>query len=270
MTTLTERQRRELEYHDAKHAQTHAAPAVDYRLVQSGKRRWWNQVWQMYSEVLRSNLAGKRVLVIGCGFGEDCCLLAAAGAEVYGFDLSPDSIRKAREHAARDGHKIDLRVMPAETLDYPPAFFDAVVARDILHHVDISAAMAEVVRVCKPGAIAIVNEVYTHSIADRIRNSWIVREFLYKRLVRVVYGNKKPYITEDERKMNERDIALVRERVSASRTRYFDMAINRVLPPTVTALNVLDYLALNLVQPLARLLGGRILITGRLKRIIPT
>jgi 2-polyprenyl-3-methyl-5-hydroxy-6-metoxy-1,4-benzoquinol methylase len=265
--TLTDRQRRELAYHDSKHAAEYReiAARVDYALVKSAKRLWWNQIWQMYDEVLAANLAGKRVLVVGCGFGTDCCLLAAAGAEVYGFDLSPDSIRLARECAERDGHKIDLRVMPAERLDYPPAFFDAVLARDILHHVDIRATMAEVARVCKPGAIAIVNEVYTHSLADRIRNSHIVREFLYKRLVGVVYGDRKPYITEDERKMSERDIALVEERVAASRTRYFDMAINRVLPSTIKLLNVLDYLALNLARPLARFLGGRILITGRLQ-----
>lgn len=264
MNELTDRQRRELEYHNAKHAETYrdVAMRIDYSLVTSSKRKWWNQVWQMYSEVLRANLKGKRVLVIGCGFGVDCCLLAAIGAEVYGFDLSPDSIRIAREVAERDGLVIDLRVMPAETLDYPSAFFDAVIARDILHHVDIPATMTEVARVCKPGAVAIINEVYTHSLADRIRNSWLVREVLYKRLVGIVYGGRKPYITEDERKMSERDIAQVQERVTPTRTRFFDMAINRVLPSTWTPVNVLDYLSLSVARPLGRLLGGRILITG--------
>jgi len=267
MTALTDRQRRELEYHDAKHAEAYreVATRIDYALVKSTKRRWWNQVWNMYSEVLRADLSGKRVLVIGCGFGGDCCLLAAIGAEVYGFDLSPDSIRIARECAARDDLKIDLQVMPAESLSYPDGFFDAVVARDILHHVDIPASMAEVVRVCKPGAIAIINEVYTHSLADRVRNSWFVREFLYKRLVNIVYGGRKPYITEDERKMNEHDIARVKARVEVTRERYFDLAINRVLPSTWTAINVVDYLVLNLFRPLSRLFGGRILLTGRMK-----
>lgn len=266
MPALTDRQRRELEYHDAKHAETyHASVKLDYSVVTEPKRRWWNQMWQMYDEVLRADLRGKKVLVIGCGFGDDCCRLAKAGADVYGFDLSPDSIRVAKECAARDGFKMDLQVMPAETLNYPNGFFDAVVARDILHHVEIPIAFAEVLRVCKPGAIAIINEVYSHTLIDRIRNSWFVRDVLYKRLVNMVYGGKKPYITEDERKMTQHDIVALKRSVNVSRTRYFDMAINRVLPSSVTIINVIDYLVLNALRPIAGVLGGRILLTGRLK-----
>jgi ubiquinone/menaquinone biosynthesis C-methylase UbiE len=263
---LTDRQQRELSYH-ADHAAAYRRhyDAIDYSLVtQTDRRRWWNQAWAMYTEVLKQDVAGKRVLVVGCGFGDDCFQLARVGARVYGFDLSPELLEVGRQVAAREGLEIDFRQLPAEQLDYPDGFFDAILVRDILHHVEIPQAMSELVRVSRPGAVAVINEVYTHSLIDRIRYSWFVREVLYKRMVRIVYGADKPYITEDERKMNEHDIALVlRGLEPRPRTRFFDMAVNRVLPAHTRALNILDHVVLNFaMRPVAHYLGGRILMTA--------
>jgi hypothetical protein len=164
----------------------------------------------------------------------------------------------------REGLEIDLRQLAAEKLDYPDDFFDAILVRDILHHVEIPQAMAELVRVARRGAVAVINEVYTHSLVDRVRYSWLVRDVLYTRMVRVVYGADKPYITEDERKMNERDIAVVlRSLEPRPRTRFFDMAVNRVLPSRMRTLSMADHVVMNVVlRPVAHYLGGRILMTG--------
>src|SRR5438552_18440277 len=48
-------------------------------------------------------LEGKRVLDYGCGTGENACLLAACGAQVTAFDLSPASISEARRRAEAHG-----------------------------------------------------------------------------------------------------------------------------------------------------------------------
>ncbi len=264
---LTERQQREVDYHE-EHARELARDYdhIDYELVTSPRRRWWNQAWSMYDELLRTPLEGKRVLVVGCGFGDDCFRLAKAGAEVHGFDLSPALLAVGRSVAQREGLAIEFREMPAERLDYPDDFFDLIVARDILHHVEIPAALAELRRVARPGARMLVNEVYTHSALDRIRHSRFVRGVLYERMVRLVYGERRPYITADERKMDERDMQRVREALQVDFERHFDLLVNRVLPAGITAFNVIDYLVLNLLQPLARRLGGRALLAGEVRK----
>ena len=264
---LTDRQRREVEYHE-QHARDLAGDyqQIDYELVTASRRRWWNQAWSMYDELLRRPLAGRRALVVGCGFGDDCFRLAKAGAEVHGFDLSPALLEVGRGVARREGMDIAFREMPAERLDYPDDHFDLIVARDILHHVEIPAALAELRRVARPGARMLVNEVYTHSAVDRIRHSRFVREVLYERMVRLVYGERRPYITADERKMDERDMRLVRESLDVDFERHFDLLVNRVLPADVTALNVLDFLLRNASQRFARRLGGRALLAGRVRK----
>ena len=53
----------------------------------------------------------------------------------FAFDLSPDSFAIAL--AQFEHLDIAFAEMAAETLDYEDDFFDAIVARDILHHVDV-------------------------------------------------------------------------------------------------------------------------------------
>ena len=131
---------------------------------------------------------------------------------------------------------------------------------------EIPATLAEIRRVSRPGARLLVNEVYTHSGIDRIRHSRFVREVLYERMVRIVYGARRPYITADERKMNEHDMAQVRGAMHVEFERHFDFLVNRVLPADITACNVVDFLMLNAATPLARRLGGRALVAGTVRK----
>ena len=50
----------------------------------------------MYEYLVNCGLMDKRVLVVGCGFGDDALRLAKLGAKVNAFDLSPDSLEIAR------------------------------------------------------------------------------------------------------------------------------------------------------------------------------
>ena len=190
-SNLTDRQRREVEYH-REYAATQASitrERVPYEIIAGG--RWWNQGWEMVAALNRGGIEGRRVLVVGCGFGTDSLLLAKMGADVFGFDISPESLEIAQKKASTEGAKIDFRILPAERLDYPDQYFDVILAHDILHHVDIPAAMNELRRVAKPGARLVVNEVYTHSIPERIRRSWVVDRLFYPLVRRVIYGKKK-------------------------------------------------------------------------------
>ena len=184
------------------------------------------------------------------------------GAEVYAFDLSPDCLEIAKKTANTEGLNIFFSEMPAENLKYNEDYFDCVVARDILHHVDIPKAMKEIMRVSKNGAIFITNEVYTHSAINRIRKSKIVEKWIYPKMVKFIYKGQEPYITADERKLTENDIGLLKKFLTDIRIEYFNFFINRVLADDLIFFAKIDRIALIIMKPFARFLAGRILLKG--------
>ena len=264
---LTGRQRRELEYHreHAKRYQHLLDKPMSWDVIERPSRRWWNAYWQMYAYLVACDLKDKRVLVVGCGFGDDALRLAKLGAQVSAFDLSADSLFLAKKLANREGLNVSFEQMPAEMLRYDDNFFDCVIARDILHHVDIPLTMSEIVRVSKPNALLVVNEIYSHSFMDRIRHLAIVRRILYPRMQRMIYGEGKPYITQDERKLNEVDIREIEKPLHArDLDKHFNLLVTRIVPDRFEFLAKIDRLLLVILKPFARFLSGRILFSARI------
>ena len=269
---LTERQERERSYHES-YAREHAGMAVApvaLDIISPGPRRPWNGHWAAYDELMALGLAGKRVLVPGCGFGDDAIRLALLGAEVHASDLSPDLLEIARERAVRAGvgapgeGQIVFSVAPAEATGYGAGFFDVVYFNDILHHVDIPAAVAETRRVAKPGAAVVANELYTHSSLQRVRDSRFVTRVLYPRMTRVIYGTDRPYITEDEHKIDEDELAVLEGILAPGmRHRYFMMLCGRVMSHRKPALAKFDQALLGMLGGLGRVTAGRVLLVGR-------
>jgi ubiquinone/menaquinone biosynthesis C-methylase UbiE len=265
--TLTDRQRREFEFHTA-HARSVAeqSRSINYEPVTSPVRRWWNAHWDSWTFLRGLQLRGQRVLVVGCGAGSDALLFAKLGAVVSAFDLSPDMLAHGIRLAKQDGLSVDFAAMAAENMEYQTSTFDIVFCRDILHHVDIPATMNEIVRVAKPGALLFVNEIYSHSITNLIRHSRPVERALYPMMQRFIYKGQKPYITEDERKMTERDVAEVRSHFGTLQyCKYFNFLVTRIVPDRFRSLNKLDRIALKLLGPLGYFLAGRIVFVGRLQ-----
>lgn len=90
----------------------------------------WNLV---YDTVRPGKVAGKRVLVVGCGRGGDAHFIhryLRAGA-VFGVDVSRASIEACRRAYARPG--LSFQVGDAERLPFPPGSFDAVVSVESSH-----------------------------------------------------------------------------------------------------------------------------------------
>ncbi len=84
---------------------------------------------------LLPDLHGKRVLDLGCGFGEHCKLFLERGAKkVVGIDIS----RKMLEAAKRDNSdpKIEYRLLPMENLAELTETFDLVISSLALHYVE--------------------------------------------------------------------------------------------------------------------------------------
>lgn len=98
---------------------------------------------------------GLRVLEIGVGLGADHESFAAAGAELYGIDLTPRAIEHTRARLEQAGLSSTLRVADAEALPFPDRHFDRVYAWGALHHSPNTAqAIDEVWRVLRPGGRA--------------------------------------------------------------------------------------------------------------------
>lgn len=265
---LTDRQQRELDYHReyAEDNREMLNEPFNFDVVESGPRRWWNQYWAMFTYLLNKDLTGKNVLVIGCGFGEDALNLAKAGANVKAFDLSPESVEISRQRAAKEGLDIEFRQMVAEKLDYEDNYFEVIVARDILHHVEIPAAFNEIMRVSKPGGILCFNEIYSHSLLHRIRYSKFIDQWLYPKMISFVHGSDKPYITEDEERLTEKEVNLLLSKMgSIEEKQYFNAVITRLIPDRFPLLSKIDHKILGLLSPIAHTLGSRVLIGGVIK-----
>jgi SAM-dependent methyltransferase len=120
-----------------------------------------------YSELLRSreglagapewptlrallpDLAGRRVIDLGCGFGWFCRFAREAGAaEVLGLDVSQNMLARACETTADPA--IAYRQADLERLDLPPAAFDLVYSSLVLHYIEGLAGLLAGVR----GALA--------------------------------------------------------------------------------------------------------------------
>lgn len=157
--------------------------------------------------------------------------------------------------------------MPAEKLEYENDFFDCIIARDILHHVDIPVSIQEAVRVARNGAILVVNEIYTHSSVDRIRRWRVVDRYLYPAMQKFIYGTDDPYLTPQERKLNERDVAeIAKPPPTLELEKHFNVFVARLVPDRFDLSAKVDRLLLILLKPFARFLAGRILLAGRISK----
>jgi SAM-dependent methyltransferase len=103
---------------------------------------------------------GARVLEVGCGPGHLSIRLARHhGFDVTGIDLDPAMIARARANADRpgEGRRPSLLVGDAAALAFPDRSFDLAVSTLSMHHwADPTAGLAEIGRVLRPGARALV------------------------------------------------------------------------------------------------------------------
>ncbi len=140
---------------------------------------------------------GDRVLDVGCGTGDTIAQLAgmvAPHGRAIGVDASEAMVAEARKRAARSGLPTEFRTSDAHRLDFPDSQFDACTAeRLFIHLADPAQALAEMVRVVKPGGRIVVRESDLDMIAidaadrptsraigtlfaDSVRNGWIGRQ----------------------------------------------------------------------------------------------
>lgn len=106
----------------------------------------WDEV--LDALVRLGRLDDGRVLDVGCGTGLAAEALAARGARVWGVDPSPAMLAVARGRTLPGGGVKQAR---AERLPFKPGWFDGVLMRQVVQHLDRPAAFREAFRVLRPG-----------------------------------------------------------------------------------------------------------------------
>ncbi|HET7770788.1 MAG TPA: methyltransferase domain-containing protein [Chloroflexota bacterium] len=99
---------------------------------------------------------GVRALELGCGTGEYTERLVAAGASLSALDLVPELVAVARRRPGLAG--VAWLLGDAEQLPLPDGALDAVVGNAVLHHLRLGPALAEIVRVLRPGGRCALTE----------------------------------------------------------------------------------------------------------------
>jgi SAM-dependent methyltransferase len=118
--------------------------------------------------------AGRRVLDVGCGVGNDLSRFARHGAEVVGVDLAPRSIEFARTNFRQRDLAGEFHVMNGEQLGFSDDSFDVVFCHTVLHFTPEPRRMVqEIHRVLRPGGEAILMTVNRRSWLNLLQ--WVMQ-----------------------------------------------------------------------------------------------
>ena len=152
----------------------------DWKIAKSpaGTREFFEEIEEYRYEKLDylpdaigfERFAGKTVLDLGCGVGNDLARFAKAGATVTGVDLAEHSVQLAQDNFRFRGLEGEFLQMNGEQLSLPDNSFDAVFCHTVLHFTPNPAAMIkEIHRVLKPGGEAILMTVNRRSWMNLLR-----------------------------------------------------------------------------------------------------
>jgi SAM-dependent methyltransferase len=124
--------------------------AADYDRLRPADSNWVRLLEEIRAQ---ADVAGRRILDVGCGTGRVSIALAEKAAEVVGVDPSEEMLAEAR---ARARGSVAFERGRAEALPFPDGRFERVVARLVVHLVDRVRALPEIRRVLGPGGRLVV------------------------------------------------------------------------------------------------------------------
>jgi ubiquinone/menaquinone biosynthesis C-methylase UbiE len=141
-------------------------------LVTKRSLPWRKKMWQ--------SVGNSKVLEVGVGTGVNIDLWPPE-AQVTGIDFSPRMLKQAQKRVDKLGREADLRLGDVQSLDFPDATFDVVIATFLFCSVpDPILGLREVGRVLRPGGRILLLEhmispnPFLAAIMDAL-NSLVVR-----------------------------------------------------------------------------------------------
>ena len=107
--------------------------------------------------VREGDLAGRKVVDIGCGTGRTAAALVERGSRVWGVEPSPEMAAVARERLST------VKSAPAEHLPFKDGWFERALMQLVIHLLDRPQAFAEARRVlAADGRLVVVTFDMTH------------------------------------------------------------------------------------------------------------
>lgn len=119
--------------------------------LKNGLKRPHRFVEKPAMESILPDLTSKRILLLGCGSGDETILLEKYGAKnMIGIDISEQSILLARESYPN----YDFKVADMHNLPFEDKVFDFVYSSLAIHYAkDIGNVLKEICRVLRPGGV---------------------------------------------------------------------------------------------------------------------
>lgn len=168
---------------DAHAAATYDAMAEDYHTAVAESERPYNSLYERPAIIsMLPDVAGKRVLDVGCGSGPLSAWLASRGADVVGFDASAKMVRLAEK---RNIEHASFRVADlAQPLDFlTDRSFDVAVASLVMHYLhDWVMPLRELRRILRPdGELIISTHHPAQDIELSVTGNYFAIELLHER-----------------------------------------------------------------------------------------
>jgi ubiquinone/menaquinone biosynthesis C-methylase UbiE len=175
MASLTDRKRKELEFHDADR-DAGKIVTLDKETHEKiyGNRKYYDATGLSKDYVdawIRESVRGKVFLDYACGNGRDAIKAAKWGAALsIGLDISRVSVENAKREAAAQGVQGNTRFVQAdaENTMLPDNSVDLVICSGMLHHLDLSYAFPELRRILKPGGRILAMEALNYNPAIKL------------------------------------------------------------------------------------------------------
>ena len=138
---------------------------------------YWAELWPAglaLAEALHDDLAGVRVVELGCGLGVPSLVASARGAKVTAVDWAADAIALLRENAARNG--LELEAVRADWRSFNGAF-DLALAADVLYEArNVDPLVELVLRLAPRALVGLAGRPCEREFLERVGKLARVRE----------------------------------------------------------------------------------------------
>jgi 2-polyprenyl-3-methyl-5-hydroxy-6-metoxy-1,4-benzoquinol methylase len=164
--------------------------AIDARFLQ-GAKLYGTEVRPFDRIIPLDQLAGARVLEIGCGMGFHTETMVRAGARLTAIDLSPTSVEATRRRLELKGLQAEIIEGDAERLPFDDRTFDFVWSWGVIHHSSRTGRVVRnIARVLRPDGecrVMVYNRQSTWAMSILVRDYLLRGQFLRKSFEETLY-----------------------------------------------------------------------------------
>lgn len=180
-----------------------------------------------YAYYLLGDVAGKNVLDLGCGKGENLIPLAERKAKVIGIDISPELVGLARRRIDIAGSCARVQIGSAYHTGLPDESVDVIFCIALIHHLEIPPVRNEMWRLLKTGGFVVLLEPIGFS-----RTCGALRKLVPAR----------EHSSQHEHPLNQKELRCLCQRFTPERIRYFRLPfvplVERLFRPTSDSIHL--------------------------------